>query len=140
MGYGLNSLLDFSLPVQILAHLMVGSEGTLGFVAEATFRSVPLHREAATALLVFDRLQDATEALLALVASGGATIELLDAASLRVVQQAPVAIGSIPDITIRNQAAPLVEYQSADAEELRHVRRCTVLSQCVSGVSVGCSV
>ena len=33
MGYGLNSFLDFDRPVDILAHLLVGSEGTLGFVA-----------------------------------------------------------------------------------------------------------
>ena len=30
MGYGLNSFLDFDAPVEILAHLMVGSEGSLG--------------------------------------------------------------------------------------------------------------
>ena len=41
MGYGLNSLLDHSTPVEMLAHLMIGSEGTLGFVAEAVFRTVP---------------------------------------------------------------------------------------------------
>ncbi len=32
-GYGLNALVDFDDPVQILAHLMIGSEGTLGFIS-----------------------------------------------------------------------------------------------------------
>ncbi|MDN6374414.1 MAG: FAD-binding oxidoreductase, partial [Brevibacterium aurantiacum] len=42
MGYGLNSFLDHDDPVRILEHLVIGSEGTLAFVAEATFRTVPL--------------------------------------------------------------------------------------------------
>ena len=56
MGYGLNSLLDFDDPCQILAHLVVGSEGTLGFVAEVTLHTVALRAHASTALLVFDDL------------------------------------------------------------------------------------
>ena len=66
MGYGLNSFLDHERPAKILEHLMVGSEGTLGFVAEATFRTVPAHPYAATGLLIFTRLADATAALPAL--------------------------------------------------------------------------
>ena len=42
MGYSLNSFLDYSKPVDILAHLIVGSEGTLAFIAEVTFSTVPL--------------------------------------------------------------------------------------------------
>ncbi|GAA2344408.1 hypothetical protein SVIO_007250 [Streptomyces violaceusniger] len=38
LGYGLNSFLDHSDPADILAHLMIGSEGTLAFVGEAVFR------------------------------------------------------------------------------------------------------
>ena len=54
MGYSINALLDHERPIDILTHLMIGSEGTLGFVAEATFRTVPLHKHAATTLLVFE--------------------------------------------------------------------------------------
>ena len=56
MGYGLNALLDHDTPAQILTHLIVGSEGTLAFVAEAVFRTVPLRTELASALLLFDDL------------------------------------------------------------------------------------
>ncbi|MEI9907062.1 MAG: FAD-binding oxidoreductase [Actinomycetota bacterium] len=41
MGYSLNSFLDYSRPIDILEHLIVGSEGTLAFIAEVTFRTVP---------------------------------------------------------------------------------------------------
>ncbi len=84
MGYGLNSFLDFTEPVEILAHLMVGSEGTLGFVAEAVFDTVPIAPSVATALVVFPSLQAATGVLPVLVGTGAATLELMDAASLRV--------------------------------------------------------
>ena len=50
MGYGVNALLDHDRPVDILTHLVVGSEGTLAFVAEATFRTVPALPAAATGL------------------------------------------------------------------------------------------
>ena len=39
-GYSLNALVDFSDPIDILAHLMIGSEGTLGFISEITYRTV----------------------------------------------------------------------------------------------------
>jgi D-lactate dehydrogenase len=45
MGYGLNSFLDHTRPVDVLAHLVVGSEGTLAFVASVVMR----HRSAPSA-------------------------------------------------------------------------------------------
>ena len=40
-GYSLNALVDFEDPFEILEHLMIGSEGTLGFLSEITYRTVP---------------------------------------------------------------------------------------------------
>ena len=39
-GYSLNALVDYQDPIDVLAHLMIGSEGTLGFIAEITYRTV----------------------------------------------------------------------------------------------------
>jgi FAD/FMN-containing dehydrogenase len=39
-GYSLNALIEFSDPVDILAHLMISSEGTLGFISEITYLTV----------------------------------------------------------------------------------------------------
>jgi D-lactate dehydrogenase len=118
MGYGVNAFLDHDRAVDILLHLVIGSEGTLVFVAEATFRTVPLLSHLATALLVFPDLASATGALPALVAAGFATVELMDATSLRVAQRDPEAPDDLRGLTVVGQAALLVEYQEGSAEEL----------------------
>ena len=118
MGYGVNSFLDHDSAVQILLHLVVGSEGTLAFVAEATFQTVPVKKHAATGLLVFGSLAEATRCLPDLVATGCAAVELLDAVSLRVAQQDPDASEVLRDIVVEEHAALLVEYQEASAEDL----------------------
>jgi D-lactate dehydrogenase len=39
-GYSLNALVDYEDPIDILAHLMIGSEGTLGFISRITYHTV----------------------------------------------------------------------------------------------------
>ena len=121
MGYGINSLIDFETVPEILTHLMVGSEGTLGFIASATYRTIPLRNFVNTALVVFDDLYAANQALPALVATGAATLELMDATSLRVGQAFPATPAMIKDLTVDKQAALLLEYQATSAEELRRL-------------------
>ena len=118
MGYGLNALLDFDDPVRILEHLIIGSEGTLAFVAEATFRTIEVRSAIATGLLVFETLSAAMAALPALTDLGLATIELLDAASLRVAQGLSDVPAAIAEIEVQGHAALLVEVHAADAESL----------------------
>ncbi|WP_437583406.1 FAD-binding and (Fe-S)-binding domain-containing protein [Paramicrobacterium sp. CJ85] len=118
MGYGLNSLLDFDTPIDILQHLIVGSEGTLAFVAEARFETVPVYAHVATGLLVFDSLRDAMAALPGLVEHGFATVELMDAESLRVAKTLRDVPDVIAQLDVDQHAAFLVEVQSDSAEEL----------------------
>ena len=118
MGYGVNSFLDHDTAAEILAHLVVGSEGTLAFVAEATFRTVPVKTAIASALAIFGSLQDANEALPALVGTGATTLELMDATSLRVGQAFADAPAQIRDLRVDQQAALLVEYQATSELEL----------------------
>ncbi|RKQ37069.1 FAD-binding and (Fe-S)-binding domain-containing protein [Kocuria tytonis] len=121
MGYGLNSFLDHADPVRILEHLMIGSEGTLGFVAGATLRTVPVHPHVATGLLVFPTVVAATNAVPELVGSHCATLELLDATSLAVSQRTGLAPPVIMDIPVEQQAALLVEYQHDTADGVREL-------------------
>ena len=118
MGYGINALLDFDDPVRILEHLVIGSEGTLAFVAEARFRTIEIRPAIATGLLVFSSLSDAMAALPALTERGLATIELMDAASLRVAQGLSDVPAAIAEIGVSEHAALLVEIHSSDAETL----------------------
>ncbi|TDW31362.1 FAD-binding and (Fe-S)-binding domain-containing protein [Cryobacterium psychrophilum] len=118
MGYGVNSFLDFERPVDMLAHLIVGSEGTLGFVAEAVFRTIPVQSHVTTGLLVFPDLEASNAALPALVDAGAATLELMDARSLRVGQGLPDTPAIIRDLPLKDHAALLVEFQSDSAERL----------------------
>ena len=92
MGYGLNSFLDHDPPGRHprppggrqRGHAGVHRRGRLPHRAAAA-------RTPRTGLLVFDDLAAATGALPALVDAGPATIELLDATSLRVGQTDPQA-------------------------------------------------
>nr|WP_269457954.1 FAD-binding and (Fe-S)-binding domain-containing protein [Nocardioides scoriae] len=122
MGYGLNSFLDHDDPVDLLVHLMVGSEGTLGFVASAVFRTVEVMPSVATGLLVFDDLSTASSAVPDVLATGVATAELLDAASLRVAQSDPGCPEQIRRLDVRRHAALLVELQAPDADALADAR------------------
>jgi len=123
MGYGINAFTDHERPAEILAHLIVGSEGTLGFVADATFRTIPLLTHITTGLLVFSDLQAANEALPALVETGAATLELMDALSLKVGQALPGTPQMILDLAVRDHAALLVEYHADSAEKLADLQR-----------------
>lgn len=114
MGYALNAFLDFDSPAALLAHLVVGSEGTLAFVAEATFRTVPIRPAIATTLAVFPTLDAATRSLPALVSTGAATLELMDATSLRVGQRLAGTPAAIHGFDATTEAALLVEYHADD--------------------------
>ena len=130
MGYGINAFLDADSPVDILAKLMVGSEGTLGFICSATFRTVPVRPLTSTALLVFDDIDSATRALPGLIAAGTATAELMDAASLKVAQHLPGAADDLVRLHVQSHTALLVEAQADVPDEL--TERVAALSRVVA--------
>lgn len=117
MGYSLNAFLDFATPLEILWHLLIGSEGTLAFLAEAVFRTIPDLPRKSTGLLIFDDVERACEAIAPLRASGAKALELMDRASLRSVEGKP-SIPPLVDALPRDAAAILAEYQAAESGEL----------------------
>ncbi len=112
-GYSLNAFIDFDRPVDIFRHLLVGSEGTLAFIAEAVLKSVPDLPVKVTGFLIFPDLHAACAAIVPLRDAGAAALELLDRASLRSVETqegVPAGIKALPE----GAAALLVEFQGAD--------------------------
>ena len=72
-----------------LTRLMVGSEGTLGVIVEATLRLRPIPRPAATLVASFATTVDAGNAVMAIVAVVETSmLELMDAATIRAVEAA----------------------------------------------------
>ncbi|MGC0272183.1 FAD-binding and (Fe-S)-binding domain-containing protein [Pseudactinotalea sp. Z1739] len=118
MGYGLNAFLDHHEPAQILAHLIVGSEGTLAYLASVVLTTVPAHPHVATSLLVFDDINRATDALPAILGASARAAELMDARALRVAQRLPAAPASMRGIDVDAHTALLVELQAEQETEL----------------------
>ena len=86
MGYSINALVDYEDPVDILQHLMVGSEGTLGFIAEVSYRTVEELPFKASSLMLFPSVHAACEASALLGAAEGKlvdAVELMDRGSLK---------------------------------------------------------
>jgi D-lactate dehydrogenase len=132
MGYSVNAFLDHDEPVKILEHLVVGSEGTLAFVAEATFRTVALPSHAATSMMHFSELEAAVASISLVSAGGGAAIELLDETSLRVARR---DLGLVaPQLDVAPGAALLVEVQEQSAQALQD--RLDAISDVVSSLPV----
>ncbi len=73
-GYSLNALVDYQDPIDILKHLFIGSEGTLGFIAEITYNTVIEHSYKASALLVFSDIEQASQAVTTLKQSPVAAV------------------------------------------------------------------
>lgn len=120
MGYGLNSFLDADAPVDILAKLLIGSEGTLAYISSVVFDTVPDLPHAASALCVFDRIDQATDALAALDEAGAVALELLDAVSLRVSLRDKAVDDFLQGMQVDKHCALLVEAQAESPEMLDH--------------------
>ncbi|WP_042800531.1 FAD-binding and (Fe-S)-binding domain-containing protein [Streptomyces sp. C] len=113
-GYRLDAYLDGTTPVEILRGLMVGSEGTLGFIAEVVFDTLPLDRELTSALLFFPSLPAAAAAVPLFNDAGAIAVELMDGNTLR----ASVSVAGVPADWAelpKDTAALLVEFRAPDA-------------------------
>lgn len=117
-GYSLNALVDYEDPVDIMSHLMVGSEGTLAFISDTIFKTVVEHRYKASALILFKNVEDACRAIPILRNQPVAAAELMDRASLASVEGKE----GMPDYLEGLDAtvtALLVETRTNNAEELQ---------------------
>ncbi len=116
-GYSLNSLVDYSDPFDILLHLMIGSEGTLGFISEVTYRTVVEHPLKAAAMIFFPDMASTCRAVVAMKPTPVAAVELIDRAGLKAVED-NVGMPEILKTLGDDAAALLVDVRAGDRDEL----------------------
>jgi D-lactate dehydrogenase len=117
-GYAINSLIDFDDPIDILAHLMIGSEGTLGFISSLTYNTVVEHKHRASSLVFFPDIETTCHAVSALANADVSAVELMDRRALASVSD----MEGLPDFikTLDNNVgALLIETRAANAELLK---------------------
>jgi D-lactate dehydrogenase len=126
-GYSLNALVDFEDPFDILQHLVIGSEGTLAFIAEITYRTVEDHPHRASALVFFADMESAARATQRLKTGQVSAVELMDRPSLRAVEGKrglpPELAGLPPDacallVEVRGASPAALQERIADATAL----------------------
>lgn len=117
-GLSLNALVDFDDPVDILSHLLVGSEGTLGFISAVTYNTVVDHPNKASALIVFPDVETCCNAVTVLKSQPVSAVELLDRRSLRSVQDKPGMPDFVRHLSI-NACALLIESRAASSSLLQ---------------------
>ena len=122
-GYRLCAFLDGDTPLEILRRLVVGSEGTLAFIAEAVFDTVPLGRHSTLALVGFEDLDSAAAAVGPLVEAGATATELMVATTLIAAANnmpgTPEGWKELP----ATSAALLVEFRAEEPEALDESER-----------------
>jgi D-lactate dehydrogenase len=88
-GYHMEAFLDGTTPLDIFRRLIVGSEGTLAFIVEAVFETIPDDQYRLTSFMIFPDMYTACAAVKPFVEHGAAAVELTDRASLRAVEGKP---------------------------------------------------
>jgi D-lactate dehydrogenase len=117
-GYRLCAFLDADDPLEIFRRLLIGSEGTLAFVSEVVFDTVPLKPHTTTTWIHFEDIDAAAEPVPDLVAAGASAVEMMVAPALI------VAANSIPGTPSHwkelppTSAALLIEFRSDDPADL----------------------
>ena len=117
-GYSLNAFVDYSDPIDIVKHLVIGSEGTLAFISDVTYNTVVDHRHKALAMITYTDIAHACEAVQILKRQNKVSaVELIDRAGVRSVDQAPGIPAFLKTIGPKS-CVLLVETRAASAEEL----------------------
>ncbi len=117
-GYRLCAFLDAEEPLEIFRRLLVGSEGTLAFLAEAVFETVPLPAVTTTAWVHFPGIDAAIAPVRELVDSGATAVELMVAPALITAAWNMVGAPEEWKELAPESAVLLVEFGGADEGEL----------------------
>lgn len=118
-GYSINALLDFSEIKDIINHIFIGAEGTLGFVSSVEYECVEDYAYKACALLFYKDLALGAKAVEILAGNESlvSAAEIMDYACLdsaKGLENAPLELGQIES----GACAILVQLESSTQKEL----------------------
>ncbi len=116
-GYSINSLIDYEDPFEIIKHLLIGSEGTLGFISEVTFNTVPDLPYKGSALIIFNGIKAACDAIPILKNLPVDAAEIMDRTALRSVENKPGMPEYLKSLD-ENATALLIETSADNPERL----------------------
>lgn len=117
-GYSLNAFTDYSDGIDILKHLIIGSEGTLAFISSITYNTIIEHPHKALAMVVFSSIKDACTAAQILKKQKVSAVELIDRTGVRSADQTPGIPEYLKSIG-EESCVLLIETRAASAEELK---------------------
>jgi D-lactate dehydrogenase len=133
-GYRLSALLDGTTPLQIFRRLLVGSEGTLAFIAEAVIETLPMPELTTVAWLPFPSIDAAVAQVPKLVAMGAEAVELMMAPALTAAAEAFPGTPTYWKKLDPKGAALLVEFGAKDEDEL--TRKGRQVTEALQGVEL----
>ncbi len=122
-GYNLNAFIDFEEPIDILAHLLIGSEGTLGFISEITYNCIDDKPYKAVSLVFFENISQLMEIIIKFNTTFNNitqlldAVELLDISSLLSIKNLSLSKPYLP-ILFDDTSAVLLEVSANNQEEL----------------------
>ncbi|WP_029903500.1 FAD-binding and (Fe-S)-binding domain-containing protein [Prevotella sp. 10(H)] len=116
-GYSINALVDYDDPIDIIKHLMIGSEGTLAFISDITYYTVVDEKYKACTLMIYDTIEKACSVVPLLKQTPVSAVELLDRDSIRSIEddpEAPSYFRTLPETA----CLLLVEIQGNNEDEM----------------------
>lgn len=120
VGYSLNAFVDHERPLDILAHLLIGGEGTLAFISEAVLKTLPDLPEKATSLAFFPDAHAACEIIPQLIDIQCDAVEFMDRASMESIRNLEGVPAELPQRLNEHQQLMglLFEFQAPNKEAL----------------------
>jgi FAD/FMN-containing dehydrogenase/Fe-S oxidoreductase len=135
-GYNLDAFVDSGRPVD-LTRIMVGSEGTLGFIVEARIGLVPLPAQKSLLTIEFDHLLDALGATPLVLKHQPSAVEVMDDFILSHAREHPALDAQRRSMIQRDGSSLLcVEFYGTHGDEL--MSRMTAVERELTGAGYAC--
>lgn len=128
-GLTILPFVEYDDPFDIIAHLIVGSEGTLAFLSEVVMRTAPVPGYSASALMLFATTEMACQAVIRLNRTNAvAAAEFFDRKAMAVLED------SFPELKGRPADASAVLVRVEDCSEREMERKIEQVEKALEGI------